>query len=36
MIRQIIVRGPAVEDVVDAAAWYETQSPALGEQRILP
>ncbi len=34
MIRQIIVRGPAVEDLVDAAAWYEAQSPGLGEQLI--
>ena len=34
MIRQIIVRGPAVEDVVDAAVWYEAQSPGLGEELI--
>ena len=34
MIRQIIVRGPAVEDVVDAAAWYEAHAPGLGEELI--
>jgi hypothetical protein len=34
MIRRAIVRPPAVEDVVDAAAWYEAQSPGLGEELI--
>lgn len=34
MIRQIIVRPPAVEDVVDAAAWYEAHAPGLGEELI--
>ncbi len=34
MIRRAIVRPSAVEDVVDAAAWYEAQSPGLGEELI--
>jgi plasmid stabilization system protein ParE len=34
MIRQIIVRSPAVEDVVDAAAWYEAHAPGLGEELV--
>lgn len=34
MIRQIIVRPLAVEDVVEAAAWYERQADGLGEQLI--
>jgi toxin ParE1/3/4 len=34
MIQQIIVRGPAVEDVVDAAAWYEAHAPGLGGELI--
>ena len=34
MIRRAIVRPSAVEDVVDAAVWYEAQSPGLGEELI--
>jgi toxin ParE1/3/4 len=34
MIRQILVRSPAVEDVVNAAAWYEAHAPGLGEELI--
>jgi len=34
MIRRAIVRPSAVEDVVDAAARYEAQSPGLGEELI--
>jgi plasmid stabilization system protein ParE len=34
MIRQIIVRSPAVEDVVDAAAWYEAHAPGLGAELL--
>jgi plasmid stabilization system protein ParE len=34
MIQKIIFRQPAVEDVVEAAAWYEAHSPGLGEQLI--
>ena len=34
MIQQIIVRPPAVEDVVDAAAWYEAHAQGLGEELI--
>ncbi len=30
MIRRVVVRPPAVEDVASAATWYETQSPGLG------
>jgi hypothetical protein len=33
MIRRAIVRPLAVEDVVDAAVWYEAQSPGLGRHR---
>ena len=34
MIQQIIVRPPAVEDAVDAVAWYEAHAPGLGEELI--
>lgn len=34
MIRQIIFRPAAVDDVVEAAAWYEAHSPGLGEELI--
>jgi toxin ParE1/3/4 len=34
MIQQIIVRPLAVEDVVEAAAWYERQAEGLGEELI--
>jgi len=30
----VIFRPQAVEDVVEAAAWYETHAPELGEQLI--
>jgi plasmid stabilization system protein ParE len=34
MIRQIIFRPAAVDDVVEAAAWYEAHSSGLGEELI--
>lgn len=34
MIQHIIVRPLAVEDVVQAAAWYEKQQRGLGEELI--
>jgi plasmid stabilization system protein ParE len=34
MIQQITFRPAAVEDIVEAAAWYEAHAPALGEQLI--
>jgi plasmid stabilization system protein ParE len=34
MIRKVIFRPAAVEDVVEAAAWYESHAPGLGEQLI--
>ena len=34
MIRQIIFRPAAVDDVVAVAAWYEAQAPGLGEELI--
>lgn len=34
MIQQIIVRPLAVEDVMEAAAWYERQAEGLGEELI--
>jgi toxin ParE1/3/4 len=34
MIQTVIFRQPAVEDVVEAAAWYEAHAPGLGEQLI--
>jgi plasmid stabilization system protein ParE len=34
MIQKIIFRQLAVEDVVEAAAWYEAHAPGLGEQLI--
>jgi plasmid stabilization system protein ParE len=30
MIRRVIVRPLAVEDIANAATWYEAQSPCLG------
>jgi plasmid stabilization system protein ParE len=30
MIRRVVVRPPAVEDIASAATWYEAQSPGLG------
>ena len=34
MIQKVIFRQPAVEDVVEAAAWYEEHGPGLGEKLI--
>jgi hypothetical protein len=34
MIQKVIFRQPAVEDVVEAAAWYEAHGLGLGEQLI--
>lgn len=34
MIRKVIFRPPAIEDVVKAAAWYEAHVPGLGNQLI--
>jgi toxin ParE1/3/4 len=34
MIQKIIFRQLAVEDVAEAAAWYEARAPGLGEQLI--
>jgi len=34
MIQKVIFRQPAVEDVVEAAPWYEAHGPGLGEQLI--
>jgi toxin ParE1/3/4 len=34
MIRQIVVRSAAVDDVVEAAAWYEAHAPGLGEELV--
>jgi len=34
MIQRVIFRPQAVEDVVEAAVWYETRAPGLGEQLI--
>jgi plasmid stabilization system protein ParE len=34
MIQEVIFRQPAVEDVAEAAAWYEAHAPGLGEQLI--
>jgi toxin ParE1/3/4 len=34
MIRKVIFRPAALEDVVEAVAWYEVHTPSLGEQLI--
>ena len=34
MIRSVIFRLAAVEDLVGAAAWYETHAPGFGEELI--
>lgn len=34
MIRQVIFRPEAVNDLIEAAAWYEDRSPGLGEDLI--
>ena len=34
MIAQVIFRAEALEDVVEAAGWYEERSPGLGEELI--
>jgi plasmid stabilization system protein ParE len=32
MIRQVVVRPLALEDIAEAVTWYEDQCPGLGEQ----
>jgi plasmid stabilization system protein ParE len=34
MIQRVIFRPAAVEDVIEAAAWYEAHAPGLGEELI--
>ena len=34
MIRRVIVRPPAIEDIADAATWYEDQQSGLGAQLV--
>jgi plasmid stabilization system protein ParE len=34
MIQRVIFRHSVVEDVAEAAAWYEAHAPGLGEQLI--
>ncbi|MGB8341429.1 MAG: type II toxin-antitoxin system RelE/ParE family toxin [Chthoniobacterales bacterium] len=34
MIRQVVFRPDAVEDIVEAAAWYEERSPGLATELI--
>ena len=34
MIRRVIVRPLAVEDIADAATWYEEQRPGLGDELV--
>ena len=34
MIQRVIFRPAAVEDVVEAAVWYEAHAPGLGEELI--
>jgi plasmid stabilization system protein ParE len=34
VIRQIVFRPAAVEDVVNASAWYEAHAPGLGEDLV--
>ncbi len=34
MIRRVIVRPLAAEDIADAATWYEDQQPGLGTQLV--
>ena len=34
MIRRVIFRPAAIEDVVEAAAWYEAHVPRLGEELV--
>jgi toxin ParE1/3/4 len=34
MIRTVIVRQPALDDITEAVAWYEAQSSGLGEQLL--
>ena len=34
MIRSVIVRQPALDDITEAVAWYEAQSSGLGEKLL--
>jgi toxin ParE1/3/4 len=34
MIRRVIVRGAAVDDVIEAVAWYEVHATGLGEELV--
>ena len=34
MIQKVIFRQPAVEDIAEAAAWYDAHASGLGEQLI--
>jgi toxin ParE1/3/4 len=34
MIQKVIFRGRAVEDVIEAAAWYDAQAPGLSDQLV--
>jgi hypothetical protein len=34
MIQKVIFRQPAVEDIAEAAAWYNARASGLGEQLI--
>ena len=34
MIRRVIVRPPALEDIASAATWYDEQGAGLGEELI--
>jgi toxin ParE1/3/4 len=34
MIQKVIFRQPAVEDIAEAAAWYDVHASGLGEQLI--
>jgi toxin ParE1/3/4 len=34
MIRNVVVRQPALDDITEAVAWYETQSSGLGEELL--
>ena len=34
MIQRVIVRPLAVEDIADAATWYEDQRPGLGDELV--
>ena len=34
MIRRVIVRQPALDDITEAVTWYEVQSSGLGEELL--